>query len=133
MEFEGRARIGSRLDMTPLIDVVFLLLVFFMLTSTFIKPEAIELDLPGANTAAVTEKTPITVALDQEGEITLNGNALGLEELRGAVEVLMAGEARETVGLLTDERASVKQMVLVMDELRAAGALDIALGTRPRE
>jgi biopolymer transport protein ExbD len=133
MEFEGRARISNRLEMTPLIDVVFLLLVFFMLTSTFIKPEAIELDLPASATAAVVERTPITVALDREGQVLLNGESVTLPELRAGVERLLASGAERTVGLLADEQAAVQDMVRVMDELRAAGALDIALGTRGKE
>ncbi|NOY72491.1 MAG: biopolymer transporter ExbD, partial [Gammaproteobacteria bacterium] len=90
MEFEGRARIHSHLDIAPLIDIVFLLLVFFMLTSTFLVPEAIELELPESSSAAVTEITPITVALNASGELTLNGKPIQLEALRLAIKPLIA-------------------------------------------
>ncbi len=67
MEFEGRSRIHAHLDIAPLIDIVFLLLVFFMLTSTFMVPEAIELELPESSSASARETTPITVVLDRTG------------------------------------------------------------------
>ena len=66
MEFEGRARIRTQLDVTPLIDVVFLLLIFFLLTSTYITRESIELSLPASDTAVTREETPLIVALDSE-------------------------------------------------------------------
>ncbi|NOZ53195.1 MAG: biopolymer transporter ExbD [Gammaproteobacteria bacterium] len=129
MEFEGRARIRAHLDIAPLIDVVFLLLVFFMLTSTFIMPEAIDLKLPESNSAVPLDKMPIDVTLNAEGKITLNGNAVQLHELRDAVASLVAHENDQSITLKSDARTNVQQLLDVMDQLRAAGADNIALAT----
>lgn len=129
MEFEGRARIHSHLDIAPLIDIVFLLLVFFMLTSTFLVPEAIELELPESSSANVTEITPITVALNQAGELTLNGEAIALEQLKAAIEPLLEQDSDAPVTLKSDAHSEVQQLLGVMDEIRSAGGSNIALAT----
>jgi len=129
MEFEGRARIHSHLDIAPLIDIVFLLLVFFMLTSTFLVPEAIELELPESASATITETTPITVALNASGELTLNGEPIQLDGLRVAVEPLIADNSDVTITLKSDARTEVQQLLRVMDEIRAAGGDNVALAT----
>ncbi len=132
MEFEGRARIHSHLDIAPLIDIVFLLLVFFMLTSTFLVPEAIELELPESASATVTEITPITVALNATDDLTLNGNTIQLNKLREAIEPLLADKIDAAITLKSDARTEVQQLLKVMDEIRAAGGSNIALATTQR-
>ena len=129
MEFEGRARIHSHLDIAPLIDIVFLLLVFFMLTSTFLVPEAIELELPESGSATVTEITPITVALNSSGELTLNGDLVPLDQLRVTIEPLISGNTDVAITLKSDARTEVQQLLKVMDEIRAAGGSNVALAT----
>ena len=129
MEFEGRARIHSHLDIAPLIDIVFLLLVFFMLTSTFMVPEAIELELPESSSATVTDITPIIVSLDQTGQLALNGERIELEQLRGAIEPLLKADADAAITLKSDAHTQVQQLLGVMDEIRAAGGTDVALAT----
>jgi len=129
MDFEGRARIHSHLDIAPLIDIVFLLLVFFMLTSTFLVPEAIELELPESSSASVTETMPIVVLLDKTGRLALNGEAIGLDQLRMTIEPLLKQDAESAITLKSDAHTEVQQLLKVMDEIRAAGGSNIALAT----
>ena len=133
MEFEGRARIHSHLDIAPLIDIVFLLLVFFMLTSTFLVPEAIELELPESSSASITETSPITIALKSSAELplqlTLNSKTIALDGLRSAIEALIAEHSDAPIILKSDAQTSVQQLLKVMDEIRAAGGSNIALAT----
>lgn len=129
MDFEGRARIHSHLDIAPLIDIVFLLLVFFMLTSTFLVPEAIELELPESSTASVTETMPIVVSLDKMGQLALNGETIELDQLQMAIEPLLRQDAKSAITLKSDAHTEVQQLLKVMDEIRAAGGSNIALAT----
>jgi biopolymer transport protein ExbD len=129
MDFEGRARINSHLDIAPLIDIVFLLLVFFMLTSTFIVPEAIELELPESTSSSVIDTTPITVSLDKTGQLSLNNERIELHRLRLAIEPLLEQNAASAITLKSDARTEVQQLLKVMDEIRAAGGSNIALAT----
>jgi len=129
MDFEGRARIHSHLDIAPLIDIVFLLLVFFMLTSTFIVPEAIELELPESTSANVTDTQPIIVAMDKKTQLSLNGERIKLKQLRKAIEALLKQDKTSAITLKTDAHTEVQQLLRVMDEIRLAGGSNVALAT----
>ena len=132
MDFEGRARIHSHLDIAPLIDIVFLLLVFFMLTSTFLVPEAVELQLPESETAEINDTPVVTVTLDAQGKITLNGEPVTLDGLRPAIAPLLTEGVTTPVTLKSDARTQVQLLLEVMDQIRAAGGSNIALATSPR-
>jgi len=129
MEFEGRARIKSHLDIAPLIDIVFLLLVFFMLTSTFIVPEAIELELPESSSANVTDVRPIIVAMDKDAQLSLNGEPIELNQLKNEIGSLLKDDASAAITLKTDTNTAVQQLLKVMDEIRLAGGSNVALAT----
>ncbi|MCF6356117.1 MAG: biopolymer transporter ExbD [Candidatus Polarisedimenticolaceae bacterium] len=129
MDFEGRSRIHAHLDIAPLIDIVFLLLVFFMLTSTFMVPEAIELELPESSSATMTDVTPIIVALNASGQLALNGEEIQLEALHAAIEPLIKADADAAITLKSDAHTEVQQLLKVMDEIRIAGGENIALAT----
>ncbi len=129
MDFEGRARIHSHLDIAPLIDIVFLLLVFFMLTSTFLVPEAIELELPESKTAIATEIQPVIVSLNRAGLLALNGENITLEELQQAIKPLLSSSDDTSITLKSDARTEVQTLLEVMDEIRAAGGTNVGLAT----
>ncbi len=129
MDFEGRARIHSHLDIAPLIDIVFLLLVFFMLTSTFLVPEAVELELPESKSASVTDITPIIVSLNQTGKLALNGESITLEQLQQAIKPLIAQNVESAITLRSDAHTEVQLLLKVMDEIRAAGGTNVGLAT----
>lgn len=131
MVFEGRSRIRTQLDMAPLIDVVFLLLIFFMLTSTFFVPEAIDLSLPQSKSAVVSDSPSITLTLDHLGVLNFNGDHVALKDLRAALAPLLKADGRLAVALKSDARTAVQQLIEVMDEVRAAGGNNIALFTTP--
>ena len=129
MDFEGRARIHSHLDIAPLIDIVFLLLVFFMLTSTFMQPEAIELELPDSTSASVSETTPVIVSLNQAGELFLNDKSIKLQQLSSAIKALLKNNSDTVITLKSDARTQIQALLKVMDEIRLAGGTNIALAT----
>jgi biopolymer transport protein ExbD len=127
MGFEGRSQIREQLSIAPLIDIVFLLLVFFMLTSTFLQPEAIDLTLPSTETSTPTDEHPIRIALARDGEVSLNGEIVDFSALRPRLTALLEGKPDTPVGLSADAAASVQQMLDVMDEVRAAGGRNLAV------
>ncbi len=130
MDFEGRARIRSHLDIAPLIDVVFLLLVFFMLTTTFMIPEAVELELPQSHTSTPHDPAPIVVTVAADGRLTLNGDPIALEALKTALQPLLNQAEIRTITLKSDAATEVRRLLQVMDEIRAAGGEQISLATR---
>jgi biopolymer transport protein ExbD len=129
MDFEGRARIHSHLDIAPLIDIVFLLLVFFMLTSTFMVPEAIELELPESSSASAMDTTAIIVSLNQTGQLALNGESIELKQLQQAIMPLIKQNTASAITLKSDARTEVQLLLKIMDEIREAGGTNVALAT----
>lgn len=132
MEFEGRQRLPLRLDMAPLIDVVFLLLIFFMLTSSFMVQEAINMVLPESQTAESGIETDISVIISEDREIRLNGKLIELENLQVEIEPLIVSQ-ETPIYLHSDQNIPVKDMLAVMDEIRLAGGKNISIATRRSE
>ena len=128
MDFEGRSRIHTHLEMTPLIDVVFLLLIFFMLTTTFTVQEAVELQIPQAEMGTTADPTALVILLSHQ-ELFLNGEAITLEELRHALTEPLAAEPGRAVVLKTDAGMPIQKILEVMDSIRNAGGRNVALAT----
>ncbi|MFN2428233.1 MAG: ExbD/TolR family protein, partial [Candidatus Binatia bacterium] len=117
--------------MAPLIDVVFLLLLFFMVTSSFEHPEAIELDLPQSRTAVTDEDRAINVAVDAAGNAHLDGQPIALADLESAVAQRIGEDPDAVVAVRTASGALVQRMVEVLDAVRAGGGKRIAFRTDP--
>ena len=132
MEFEGRAPIKQQLGIAPLIDVMLLLLVFFMLTSTFYTSEAVDLQLPDSNSAVVADELPLVVTVAKDGSIQLNGTSVSLEDLQSRLSRQFADDPERAVTLKTDAELSVQIMVHVMDGIRNAGGKKISLATEDK-
>lgn len=130
MEFEGRSRISLQLNMAPLIDVMLLLLIFFMLTSTYMVAEAIDLELPFSNSSRESDATDITVSLSGDGVISVNGRTVLRADLRATVSELLPDPQRQTITLETDSEETVQAMIDVMDILREAGGVKVLIATQ---
>ena len=133
MEYEVKRRASVALNLTPLIDIVFLLLVFFMLTAHFIEEQAIPIDLPdAANSAAGEDEGYVEVILTPNGELLVEGRATPPAHLEAALKGALHAPNKRFVRLKGDTGAQFGLGVKVIDAARAAGAesLDI-LTERP--
>ena len=79
--WEERKRVGVELNMAPLIDIVFLLLLFFMLSSSFVRPAGIKITLPAARTAQTQPKTALVISISEDSKIYLSGRKVDLINL----------------------------------------------------
>jgi len=131
MEFEGRARIRPGFDIAPLVDVVFLLHIFFLLTMTYMVPRALEVNVPSSEAIALARPEAVLVVLGRDDRITLDGESLSTEALRGRLAASFAGENPRPAEVAADAHASVQGMVAVLDALRAAGAREVSVLSRP--
>lgn len=129
IELEGRKRIPLSLDMAPLIDIVFLLLIFFILTSSFLVQESIDVVLPESKTAKSGPEKNTVVAITENGDLFLDGVKVELSELNRELRRKNVPTEKE-IFLQSDRNAKVFQVIGVMDELRAAGFEGISLATR---
>jgi biopolymer transport protein ExbD len=117
------------LNMAPLIDMVFILLIFFLVTTTFVKETGVPIDRPSAATAEQLDSQTIVVAIDASGGIHMQGRPVTLIELRALLrQELVATPARPVV-VLADRASRHATLVDVLDEARLAGAPTIQIAT----
>jgi biopolymer transport protein ExbD len=115
-------RVSARLDMAPLIDVVFLLLIFFMLTSSFLQP-SIPLALPQAAAADEPPPAPVFVSVDESGLVYINQEPVAREEFIAKLGAVLAGRDDQTVNFRGDRTMPYEVFVALMAEARQAGAV----------
>jgi biopolymer transport protein ExbD len=130
MRFEGSRRPGRRLSLTALIDVVFLLLIFFMLSSRFFDFGAVPLDVeePGGDRPAAEDVVHVDVRDD--GTIDVAGEPVARDGLTGAVRTWLAGRPDASVVVLPDAGVAVERLVSVLEDVRRSGASQITLRQR---
>ncbi len=114
------------LDISPLLDVVFLLLIFFLVTTTFLPDAGMDLELPESTTAAPSDLTSTVVSVDEDGAIQFDGDSVSVEELRAAIAAL-TDEERERITVRADSRVDYGVIVRVIDALRIAGVAGVSL------
>lgn len=123
MQFEGRRRTSQVPNLTPLIDIVFLLLVFFMLTSHFVQEQALNIDLPVADSGeAVSEDDQLEVVLNAEGLLLIDEHIVEADSLEAVLRQQLAERREKLVRVRGDRGAPLGKAVTVLDAARKAGA-----------
>jgi biopolymer transport protein ExbD len=117
----------SSIDLTPMLDVVFIMLIFFIVTATFVKESGIEVNRPEASTATKQERANILIAIDRNGDIWINRRKVDVDALRPNIERLHAENPQGTVVIQADQDAQTKKLVAVMDASREAGIYEISI------
>ncbi|MBT8131589.1 MAG: biopolymer transporter ExbD [Gammaproteobacteria bacterium] len=125
--FDNADEEESRIDITPMLDVVFILLIFFIVTATFIKEAGIEVNRPDAATAEVQEKANILIAITATDEIWINRRRVDARQVRPNIERLHAENPQGTVVIQADKESRNEMLVKVMDASRSAGVYQIAI------
>jgi biopolymer transport protein ExbD len=128
MEFEGLTSRHKTPNLTPLIDIVFLLLVFFMLTAHFVKDQSLDIVLPEANSAVnLEEQGALEIVINNKGEILIAKQIVKSDELDEALQQSLQGRSNKQVVLRGDKNSKLDLTVQIMDAARKAGAesLDI--------
>ncbi len=126
IEFDEHTTRSAGIDLTPMIDVVFLLLIFFLLTSIFSKP-SIPLNLPEAETAKYTDEAVLSVVIKKDGEILLNGKMINKSELSDRLTVLYKNNELKNINLISDKGVPFGFVVEVIDIAKKAGATNISI------
>jgi biopolymer transport protein ExbD len=124
-----RPRSSVTLPIASLIDIVFLLLIYFLLTTNFMVDEAIDLKLPKARASAPQLEQQITIYVDPEGRVLLGREEVSLDDLYHRIKERIAGRTDAQVVIKADRRVILNQAVKVMDLAKAAGAAQLFLAT----
>lgn len=131
MEFRRRRKVESLVSIAPLIDCVFLLLIFFLLTSSFIEQAGIEIELPESAFAAALEEKEIVISLSEAGALEVGGEATGLENLQARVTALREELGTERALVRADKDVRLELLTKVMDGVKSAGITTLNIQAVP--
>lgn len=115
------------IDITPMLDIVFIMLIFFIVTTSFVKESGITVSRPSASTAEAKQGSNILIAIRANGEIWVDKRAVDVRAVRANVERMKAEAPEGAVVIQADEFAPTGLLVKVMDQVRMAGVLDISI------
>ncbi|MBE9581688.1 MAG: biopolymer transporter ExbD [Proteobacteria bacterium] len=114
-------------NMAPLIDMVFLLLIFFMVTTSFVKETGIDVQRPTASTAALKEKGNILVGVSSDGRVFLERKQIDVRSVRAHIERCLAENPEGAVVIVADKTSQTGVVIQVMDQCRLAGARNVSI------
>ena len=117
----------QEINITPMLDVVFIMLIFFIVTASFVKESGIDVNKPQAQTSQPKEKANILIAIDASGAIWIDRRQVDPRAVRANIERLHAENPQGTVVIQADEDARTGDLVRVMDAARLAGVYDVAI------
>jgi biopolymer transport protein ExbD len=120
---------SSDIDLTPMLDVVFIMLIFFIVTASFIKESGLEVNRPDAATADKKENVNILVAISATDEIWIDQRRIDVRSVRSVIERMHAENPKGAVVIQADKASTTETVVSVLDASRAAGVYDVSLAT----
>ncbi len=126
--FSGEGSSVDEINVSPLIDIVFILLIFFIVTTVFVEETGVEVQRPQSVSAVALEKNSILIAITQDGRIIYGGEEIGVRGVRGIVRRLLKKESMPVI-VQADGKVSVELYTKVHDEAALGGASSINLAT----
>ena len=121
---------AEEINTTPMLDVVFIMLIFFIVTASFVKEAGIDVNRPEAATAVKKERANILVAISDKGEIWINKRQIDVRAVQANIERLKAENPQGSVVIQADKKATTDMLIKVMDASRAAGAFDVSIAAQ---
>ena len=118
---------STEVDLTPMLDVVFIMLIFFIVTASFVKEAGIDVQRPPAQTAENQDKGNILIAITESGEIWIDRHAVDPSSLQANIERLHGENPQGSIVVLADKNSRNSLLVQVMDAARDAGVTQIAI------
>ena len=117
------------LNISPLIDMVFILLIFFMVSTTFVKDMKLDLERPAASSSSTASTKAVRLYIDNTGEVYLDGESIRSWVIQSRLRDLLKTKTQKSVLVVTDENVPSGQLVEVVDQARLAGASDVGVAT----
>lgn len=130
MNFRRRAPEEPDINIVSMIDVVLVLLLFFMITTSFTKQSALKLDLPQASPNAASPQEALTIDIDPVGRMALNGQPVSVSDLPERLRSLARQSGDGTVVLRADRNTTQQHVVAALDAARQAGLLRVSIATQ---
>jgi biopolymer transport protein ExbD len=130
MRFRKKKELDQAVDISPLIDMVFILLIFFMVSTTFVKDMKLDLERPGASSASRASSKVIRVYIDNASQIFVDNQPVKVWAIQGKLRDMLRMSTEKSVLVVTDETIPVEKLVEVVDQCRLSGAKDVAVATK---
>jgi biopolymer transport protein ExbD len=129
-----RSKLATKeLNIAPLIDMVFILLIFFLVNTSFVKETGIDVSRPTASTATVKSNATILIAIDQSNRVFIDHREIDVRAVRANVERALAENPEGAVVVVADKTSSTGIAIKVMDGCRVAGAKNVSLAAGLQE
>ena len=129
----GRNSDESEVNLTPMLDVVFIMLIFFIVTASFVKEAGVDINRPDAVTAERKDKGNILVAITGDGQIWIDRREVDPRALRSNIERMAAENPHAPVVILADEESTHRSLVKVMQAAKNAGVMAVAIAAELKE
>lgn len=116
-----RGQEDAAIDMTPMLDIVFIMLIFFIVTTSFVKEAGIEVDKPLGSNLQAEPKANVFIAVNGADEVWMDKQQVDIDTVRATMEKLLAEQQTEVVVIQADKKAKHGLVVKIMDQVKAAG------------
>lgn len=120
---------SAEIDLTPMLDVVFIMLIFFIVTATFIKEPGIDVQKPSAQSSEYIQNQKILIAITADDAIWIDHAQLKDHQVRSTIERLLAENPKGAVVIQADKNTTAERVALVMNAAKQAGVTHVSLAT----
>lgn len=129
MSYRNNSDNEGSIDISPLIDMVFILLIFFMVTTTFVKDQELELNRPSAASAAAANPKSTRIFIDKFSDIYVDNQPVRIYALQSKLRDLLSVNTDKSILVVTDESVPAKVVLEVIDQAKLSGATDVGVAT----
>lgn len=120
----------AEINITPMLDVVFIMLIFFIVTTSFVKETGVDISRPSSSQAKQVKKGNILVAIEGDGSIWINKQEVDLRAVRSRVEKMHAENPEASAVIIADKASQTGDLVEVMDQIKSAGVASISIAAQ---
>jgi len=117
----------TEINITPMLDIVFIMLIFFIVTTSFVKETGIDPNRPEAATARAAQRGNILIAVAENGQIWMNKRAVEMGQVRSMVEASLAENPESSAVIIADQESETGTVIDLMDQVRLGGVYNISL------
>ena len=121
----------TEINITPMLDIVFIMLIFFIVTTSFVKEPGISPQRPSADTAAEKTRGNVLIAISQTGQIWMDKRSVEIGQVRTLVEAALAENPESSAVIIADEQANSGILIDLMDQIRLGGIGNISIAAEP--
>ena len=124
-----RVEEDAAIDMTPMLDIVFIMLIFFIVTTVFVKEAGVDVNKPNGSLAVMPKNANIFIAVTEDGKVWMDKREIDTDSVRANLDRLMAEQPSDVIIIQADKEAEHGLVVEVMDQIKMAGIDRISIAT----